>query len=287
MSFSVPRGRVFGFLGPNGAGKTTTMHVLLGLIRPDAGTARVLDLDPQSQGEQVRARCGALLEHHGLYERLTAEQNLDFAGRINRIPLGDRRERAKQLLESIGLWDRRKDPVGKWSKGMKQRLSIARALLHRPDVLFLDEPTAGFDPKAAGELRDEILRLVKQEGLTVFLNTHNLHEAERVCDSVAVLQRGRLLAVGAPQALRQSAGRPRLEIRGSKFPAKVLKALESNKDVAAVVRDNGRLVIEFAKELPAAPIVRALVDGGADVEEVRREYASLEQAFLKVLEAAE
>src|SRR5689334_15183911 len=143
LSLEVPAGSVFGFLGPNGAGKTTTIRLLLGLIDASAGRAEVLGLDPGTAGAEIRARTGALLEHNGLYERLSAEDNLEFYGRIWHIPTAERKARIQELLTHLALWERRRDQAGKYSKGMKQKLAVARALLHRPVIAFLDEPTTG------------------------------------------------------------------------------------------------------------------------------------------------
>src|SRR6478752_3016179 len=192
LTLTVPPGIIFGFLGPNGAGKTTTIHLLLGLLEATSGEARVLGLDPRTQSEQIRTRSGALLEFSGLYERLTAEDNLDFYGRVWHMPPGERQTRIKELLTHLSLYDRRKERVSTWSRGMKQKLAIARVLLHRPDLIFLDEPTAGLDPVAAAALRDDLEALVQREGTTVFLNTHNLPEAERLCQQVGVIREGRL-----------------------------------------------------------------------------------------------
>jgi ABC-2 type transport system ATP-binding protein len=148
LSLEIPAGIVFGFLGPNGAGKTTTIHLLLGLLEPTRGQARVLGFDTRTQSDAIHARCGALLEFAGLYERMSAEDNLDLYGRINLMSAPDRRARIKELLTHLDLWDRRKELVSKWSRGMKQKLAVARTLIHRPALVFLDEPTAGFDPQA-------------------------------------------------------------------------------------------------------------------------------------------
>ena len=159
VSLEVPAGIVFGFLGPNGSGKTTTIRLLLGLLEPTGGHAAVLGLDTHTQAAAVRARCGALLEHDGLYERLSAAENLDYYGRIWRIPGPVRAQRIRELLDHVGLWERRADRVGTWSRGMKQKLAVARALLHQPEVVFLDEPTASLDPVAAAALREDLARL--------------------------------------------------------------------------------------------------------------------------------
>ncbi len=198
VSLEVPTGTIFGFLGPNGSGKTTTIRLLLGLLEADQGSATVLGFDTRTQANEIRERTGALLEHSGLYERLSAEDNLEFYGRVWNLPVKARRERIEELLTHLGLWERRGEQVGKWSRGMKQKLAIARTMLHRPSLIFLDEPTAGLDPVASVALRRDLTTLVAHEGVTVFLTTHNLPEAEAICDRVGVIRQGRLLAVDSP-----------------------------------------------------------------------------------------
>ncbi|TLN19031.1 ABC transporter ATP-binding protein, partial [bacterium] len=211
ITFDVGSGTVFGFLGPNGSGKTTTIRLLLGLLEPTSGRAEVLGLDTLSGGDAIRQRCGALLEHTGLYERLSAEENLDFFGRVWHLPAAERAVRIRELLDGLGLWDRRKEIVANWSRGMKQKLAVARTLLHRPQLVFLDEPTAGLDPVAAAALLDDLEQLVHRQGMTVFLTTHNLAEAEKMCDRVAVIRQGQLLSIGSPDELRLRQGGQRLE----------------------------------------------------------------------------
>ncbi len=215
VSLDVPVGAVFGFLGPNGSGKTTTIRLLLGLLEPSRGTATVLGHDTRTDGAAVRERCGALLEHPGLYERLTARDNLDFYARVWHLPGPERGRRVHELLDGLGLWDRRDEVVGTWSRGMKQKLAVARTLLHRPSLVFLDEPTAGLDPIAAASLRGDLTELARREGVTVFLTTHNLAEAEKLCDQVAVIRSGRLVATGRPDELRTQARRDRMEVTGA------------------------------------------------------------------------
>ena len=283
LSVEVPAGIVFGFLGPNGSGKTTTIRLLLGLLEPTQGRATVLGFDTQRQAGDIRARAGALLEHSGLYERLSAEDNLEFYGRVWRLAPGERRARSKELLTRLDLWDRRREVVGTWSRGMRQKLAVARALLHRPAILFLDEPTAGLDPVAAAALRSDLQDLVAREGVTVFLTTHNLAEAEKLCSLVGVIRRGRLLAVGSPDQLRARAGGPRVEIVGRNLePA--LPLLRARPEVAAAEMQNGSLEIELRGQVDTAPLVGLLVGAGGEVEEVRRGKASLEDVFLTLME---
>jgi ABC-2 type transport system ATP-binding protein len=174
------------------------IRMLLGLIEPSAGFAEVLGYDTRFQAQAIRERAGALLEHSGLYERLSAQDNLEFYGRIARMPRGRRRARVRELLDGLELWDRRHETVGEWSRGMKQRLAIARALLHRPELVFLDEPTAGLDPIAAKSLREDLARLARANDVTLFITTHNLDEAAKLCTLVGILRAGRLIAVGSP-----------------------------------------------------------------------------------------
>jgi ABC-2 type transport system ATP-binding protein len=286
LSLDVPPGIIFGFLGPNGSGKTTTIRLLLGLLEPTSGKAEVLGFDTRAQADQIRERAGALLEHSGLYERLSAEDNLDFYGQAWRMSAAARQARAKELLGHVGLWERRKEIVGTWSRGMKQKLAVARALFHRPALLFLDEPTAGLDPVAAAELRDDLAKLTAQQGVTVFLTTHNLAEAEKLCQQVAVIRQGKLLTVGHPDELRATSGNGGLhaEISGRGFNDQVLALLRARPEVATVELNNGRLSLNLNGNAELAPLISLLVSQGAEVEEVRKGKASLEDVFLTLME---
>jgi ABC-2 type transport system ATP-binding protein len=283
LTLEVPEGSVFGFLGPNGSGKTTTIRLLLGLLEPDTGTIEVLGHDMRTGGDAVRAASGALMEHSGLYERLSARENLDFYARAWRIPKAERQARIRDLLEGIGLWERRDELAGTWSRGMKQKLAVVRTLLHRPRLVFLDEPTAGLDPIAAAAVRDDLLRLVSDEGLTVFLTTHNLAEAERLCSLVGVVRRGSLIAFGHPDEIRVAAAGSHLEISGTGFTPDMLARLRERPDVAGADIVNGRLCVELALGGTTPPIVEHVVRGGGSIEEVRRATDSLEDAFLNLM----
>jgi len=284
LSLEVSSGKVFGFLGPNGAGKTTTIRLLLGLLEPTAGGAEVLGYDTRSQADQIRQRSGALLEHNGLYERLTAEDNLEFYGRVWHIPVIEREKRKRELLSQMGLWERRKDLVSKWSRGMKQKLAVARALLHRPNLLFLDEPTAGLDPVAAAALREDLSALVDQEGITVFLTTHNLNEAEKMCHQVGVIRQGQLLTVGAPAELRTKRGGNRCEVFGNGFTPELIDLLQTRPEVAQARLVNHKLVIDLNGQTEIAGLVNWLVNRGVQVEEIRKSTASLEEVFITLVE---
>lgn len=284
LSLEVPSGSIFGFLGPNGSGKTTTIHLLLGLLEPSSGRAEVLGFDTGKQGDEVRSRTGALLEHAGLYEQLSAEDNLEFYGRIHRLASGERQTRIKELLTQFGLWERRQDRVVKWSRGMKQKLAIARALLHRPSLVFLDEPTAGLDVVAAAAVREDLETLAASGGVTVFLTTHNMAEAERLCGRIAVIRQGKLLAVGHPDELRMQAGGPRVEVIGRGFNEDALSLLRGRPEVSAVQLQDNRLSILLRAAVEVAPLISLLVGAGVEVEEVLKDKASLEEVFLMLME---
>ena len=285
LSLEVPGGIIFGFLGPNGAGKTTTIRLLLGLLEPTEGHARVLGFDSRTLADEIRQHSGVLFEHSGLYERLSAEDNLEFYGRIWRLGTKERRTRIKELLTHLRLWERRKERVKTWSLGMKQKLAVARTLLHRPSLVFLDEPTNGLDPMAAAALRDDLAALVSHEGVTVFLTTHNLAEAEKLCGLVGVIRQGQLLAVGSPDELRTSRSIQRLEITGRGLgEEKILALLRARPEIAAVEQQNNRLVVELRGTVDTAPLVSLVVSNGAEVEEVRKGTASLEEVFLTLME---
>ncbi len=283
LSLEVPPGIVFGFLGPNGAGKTTAIRLFLGLLEPSSGRAIVLGADTRVAPNAIRQRAGALLEHSGLYERLSAEDNLQFYGRVWGIGAREREARVRELLEPLGLWERRKETVGKWSRGMKQKLAVARALFHRPSLLFLDEPTAGLDPVASAALRDDLSAMVAREGVTVFLTTHNLNEAERLCHRVAVIKQGRLMAVGHPDELKARHA-TRVDITGSGFTPELVGLLKARAEIGDAVIRNSHLMIDLSDHVSTAPIVALLVQAGATVEEVRKDTGSLEEVFLTLME---
>jgi ABC-2 type transport system ATP-binding protein len=283
-TFEVPAGSVFGFLGPNGAGKTTTIRLLLGLLAPSAGSARVFGHDVITEGAIVREKTGALLEQNGLYERLTAEDNLEYYARIWHMPSPERKTRIRELLEHFGLWERRHERAGKFSRGMKQKLAIARVLIHRPKLIFLDEPTAGLDPVAAVSLREDIARLSSGEGVTVFLTTHNLAEAEKLCNMVAVMNRGKLIAYGKPESLLTGSGGPEYVVTGKGFSDSIIAKTTA---IPGVRRDSFKenaLTFELADSSGPTAVIRVLIESGVMIEEVKRSRASLEDVFLHLME---
>jgi ABC-2 type transport system ATP-binding protein len=283
IELTVRRGEVLGLLGPNGAGKTTTVRLLTALIKPSEGTASVDGFDVREQPDDVRARVGILTETPGLYDKLSATANLDFYGRLYRLDAGVRAERIERYLRLFDLWDRRDDVAGTFSKGMKQKLAITRALLHDPSVVFLDEPTAALDPEAAFIVRESIETL-RRAGRTIVLATHNLDEADRLCDRIAFV-RGGLLRVDSPAALRGSIGARGLSIRlGLPATDDQLGAVRAIDGVMAATSRDGLLRVGAADPESIAPdVVRALVAAGGDIVEVRPERTSLERIYFDVM----
>ncbi len=255
LNLQVREGEVFGFLGPNGAGKTTTVRMLSCLIAPTKGHAYVAgnEVGRNPDSMNIRAMVGLLPETPGLYERLSAFQNLDFYARLYGVEEERRKERIGRLLKRLDLWERRDEAVATFSKGMKQKVSIIRAMVHEPRILFLDEPTAGLDPAASRTVRDFILEL-KGEGRTIFLNTHNLHEAERVCDRIGVVNT-RLLAQGTPRELSARYFKPASIFRLREVTDEVVHAVEALDFVEDLKVIDGELHISLEDARQSNPII--------------------------------
>jgi ABC-2 type transport system ATP-binding protein len=280
LSLDIPAAEVFGFLGPNGAGKTTTVRMLTSLIAPTSGKAEVAGYRVGDDDREIRRHVGILTEAPGLYERLTAERNLEIYARLYEVE--DVRGQVERYLRMLGLWERRKDPAGTFSKGMKQKLVIARALLHEPRVLFLDEPTAGLDPEASKLVRDFVADL-RTQGRTIFLCTHNLDEAERLCDRIAVFNR-HLRVVDSPARLRRQVyGRQvvfHLSNEAGSFAA-IVEGLEAVREVKVV---GNKLVVTVEEPERDNPrLVRALVAEGAEIQFVGELKRSLEEIYLQTV----
>ena len=283
IHLEVRRGEVLVLHGPNGAGKTTTVRLLTALIEPSEGTAAVDGFDVREQPEDVRARVGILTETPGLYDKLSASANLDFFARLYGLDAATRAERIERYLRLFSLWERRDDVAGTFSKGMKQKLAIARALLHDPSVVFLDEPTAALDPEAAFIVR-EAIETLRKGGRTIVLATHNLDEADRLCDRIAFV-RGGLLRVDSPARLRGELGARGLAIRlaGPASDA-LLGTVRAVPGVGVVQSVDGTVRVGVEEPDAIAPaVVRAVVAGGGDVIEVRVERTSLEQIYFDVM----
>jgi ABC-2 type transport system ATP-binding protein len=211
ISFEIPKGEIFAFLGPNGAGKTTTIKMLTTLLPPTSGSLELNGLDPARQQNEVRQQFGIVFQDPSLDQDLTAEENMELHGVLYHVPRKVRRERAEMLLNLFELWDRRLTLVKKFSGGMKRRLEIARGFLHTPKILFLDEPTLGLDPQSRNQLWNHVKRLNETEQVTVFLTTHYMEEADRVAQRIAVIDHGRIVAMGTSQGLKERTGKDSLE----------------------------------------------------------------------------
>ena len=211
ISFEVKAGEIFAFLGPNGAGKTTTIKMLTTLLKPTGGTISIDGLDPATQPNEVRKRFGIVFQDPSLDQELTAYENMELHGVLYHVPRKIRHERTEMLLKLFELWDRRKAYVKEFSGGMKRRLEIARGFLHTPKILFLDEPTLGLDPQSRNQLWTHVKNLNKTEGVTVFLTTHYMDEAERVAERLAIIDHGKIIAQGSPQELREQTATDSLE----------------------------------------------------------------------------
>ena len=281
LTLHISEGEVFGFLGPNGAGKTTTVRMLAGLISKTSGTARIgeYDIGNNKDMQKIRRMIGLLPENVGLYENLSAYQNLDYYGRFYKISKEQRRERIEYFLKMLGLWDQKDLSAGKFSKGMKQKLAIARALIHDPQILFLDEPTANLDPEAAKTVRDFILEL-KRENRTIFLNTHLLSEAEKLCDRVGIIKT-KLLAVDTPKNLTQSLSGIKTVIQLETINDKIIMAVEKLKPGKVEVSNN-KLIINVADpELENPDILKVIETAGGRVQLVNEVTSTLEEVYLK------
>lgn len=280
LSLEVQHGEVFGFLGPNGAGKTTTVRMLTGLIRPTSGGAQVAGFDLGKNDTDIRRNVGILTESPGMYERLSAEKNLAIFANLYDVPDVDKA--VNKYLSMLGLWERRHDAVGSFSKGMRQKLAVARALLHEPQVLFFDEPTTGLDPEAALVVRDFILEFKKQ-GRTIFMTTHNLDEAEKLCDRVGIFKQS-LLALDSPANLRQKLfGRKVVFHLGGVNP-QWLPLINAVDGVSSVEQLENKLVVALASPEKTNPLItRLLVEQGADIQFIGEVRQSLEQVYLEML----
>jgi ABC-2 type transport system ATP-binding protein len=280
LTFSVPAGQVFGLLGPNGAGKTTTIRMLAALIGPSNGSAHVAGYQVGVEDQAIRQNVGILTESPGLYDQLSAERNLSFFADMYEIE--DAAGQVEKYLRMLGLWNRRHDEVGEFSKGMRQKLAIARALLHEPSVLFLDEPTSGLDPEAARLVRAFIGEL-KEQGRTILITTHNLSEAEHLCDTVAVFK-SRLLALDTPANLRQQIFGRSVVFHLRKATAQFAEALKGFAFVQNTQLVDNKLVVTLDDPEGQNPaLVARLVELGAEVQFVGELKRSLEDVYLHLV----
>ncbi|GAB4538174.1 MAG: ABC transporter ATP-binding protein [Anaerolineales bacterium] len=282
VSLSVSAGKILALLGQNGAGKTTTVRMLTALLAPTRGWARVAGYDVSTRGHDVRAAVGVLTEQHGLYMRMNAFEYLDFFGRVYQLSAAARKKRSEQLLDYFGLTEAASRRIGEYSKGMRQKLALARAMVHDPAVLLLDEPTSAMDPEAARLVRDEIMRL-KSSQRAIVICSHNLAEVEALADQIAIIYRGKILMQGTLNELKQNTlGAPEYEIQFSKpNPARGVSLPEG---VETLAQHEMGLTLRIPNPQEANPqILRALAGSSVEVMAFQELPRSLEQAYLKVM----
>ncbi len=285
VTFHVRRGEVFGLLGPNGAGKTTTIRILLGLLEPTSGRALVLG-GRLSESRELRSRVGVALEGDGLFSQLTAYENLEFYARVYGLKSTvERDKRIREVLELVGLYEARDVRVGYFSRGMRRRLALARALIHGPDVLFLDEPTLGLDVEGQALVRGLVTKLSREEGVTVLYTSHDLNEVERVCSRVALLVGGRIVASGTVESLVSEFSKPLVEVYFTSI-GEALKATKYVRGLNYVVECwcNGKsvtILVDGNSDIPK--LVDGLVRSGFKVIEARRVKRSLEEVYLELV----
>jgi ABC-2 type transport system ATP-binding protein len=285
LTLKVPKSSVFGFLGPNGAGKTTTVRMLAGLLPASSGTAVVAGCRLDGDLSQLRYRIGFLTESPGLYEQLTAWQNLLFFARLYGLPEKKARSQIEKYLKLLGCWEDRHRPVGTFSKGMRQKTAIVRALAHEPEILFLDEPSSGLDPSTARFFRD-FVKSLRASGRTVFLTTHNLAEAEDVCDSIAILKT-RLILEGSQTQIRSELSGNVVTIRFSGKAEPWLSVVQQLEYADQAMPDGQALRVSLENPPIDVPkLVRALVEAGAEIQAVEPARKSLEEIYLELVGAA-
>lgn len=281
VTFSVKKGEIFGFLGPNGAGKTTTIKAMLGLIFSETGEVKINGLDIYIYGKQVKKNIGYLPERVAFYDHLSALQNLMFYGELKNASKND----CINLLEEYGLKDSMHKRVGKFSKGMTQRLGIARALLGEPSILILDEPTMGLDPRGAFQVKEKIKKLKKQ-GTTVFFSSHILSEVQEVCDKVGILNKGVLVAQDSVSALgRRLQIKPMMKIELEKLSDYIVKSVKKVQGVEKVEAIGNFLHVVCDSKIKAKVII-AIESASGNIVNLQTEEASLEEVFMKVTEEA-
>lgn len=284
VSFVVKQGDIFGYLGPNGAGKTTTIRILLGLLQPTSGGATILGEDVSR--DEARRKVGFVLESDGLYDNKTAEENLWYYARI--YGMAEPAERIDRILSLVELRDRARDKVGTYSKGMRQRLALARAMTHNPELLVLDEPTAGVDPSGQIELREVILNMAHKEGKTVFLSSHNLDEVQRVCNHIALIDRGEIKLYGELEQLQREMSGNEVEIETAEAIAEPLfTELKSFSHLGLRERKDKVLTFVPQEGVRIPDIVSLLVRQGVEIEGVSKKEASLEEIYSAILKEVE
>jgi ABC-2 type transport system ATP-binding protein len=286
ISFNINESEIFGFLGPNGAGKTTTIRMLSTLISQTSGKITIDNRSPESDGEYIRSIIGLLTESPGMYEKISAYDNLEYYSSFYNIPGTKRKDNIERYLKMFDLWDRKDDLVGTYSKGMKQKLALSRALIHEPKILFLDEPTAGLDPESAHMVRNFIESL-KKEKTTVFLCTHNLEEASNLSDRVCIIKR-KIIRIATLSELQSGDKNKRVEIIFTENASKYIKLLEEIDKIKDIQADNNRAILVIEEpEISNPLIIKKLVGNGAEILYFNEIKATLEEIYLDLIKDKE
>lgn len=286
LDLVVEEGDSFGFLGPNGAGKTTTIKMLVGLLRPTGGTVRILGHDIFKEGEEAKKSFGFVPDFYGFYDSLTAVENLEFFSALSRIPKEERKERIFELLRFFGLEERANSKVGEFSHGMRQRLVIAQALLPRPKLLILDEPTVGLDPRAQFEIR-ELIKRISQEGVTTFISSHLLFEVEDMCNKVGIINLGRLIRVDSIENLKGEIGaKTGIEVRieCEEVTQEIVKAVKEIEGVLDFKAEGETIWVKVGNSAITPVLTTHIVNAGGRIKRVEEHTPSLEDIFLKLTE---
>jgi len=287
VSFRIKKGEIVGLLGPNGAGKTTTVRMLACIIPPTEGTATVGGYEIRKEQFQIKRIIGLLPENPSLYERLSAVENLDFYAKLYDVPKSVKVRRSEELLAFFGLSERKHDKVGTYSKGMKQKLALVRTLIHDPEILFLDELTAGLDPATAREVREAIRGLAKKERRTIFLCSHNLAEVEKLCTKVIIINAGRIVGEGPATESEKMLKRKtpyRVEIRLGKITRRIVKKLQRLDCTKGLrVLSNNRLVIELIEDKSIPQIIKEITREGGEIFSLTPLKTTLEDVYLKLV----
>jgi ABC-2 type transport system ATP-binding protein len=284
ISLDVEMGDIFGYLGPNGAGKTTTIRILLGLFQADFGKLEILGQDIKLS--ETRKKIGFVLEADGLYDNMTAEENMEYYARIYGLPKANKRIR--ELLDMVELGNRAKDRVNAYSKGMRQRLALARAMVHDPEVLVLDEPTSGVDPSGQIEIRQIMIDMARKKNKTIFLSSHNLDEVQRICNRIALIDRGEIKLYGELESLRQGMSKRTVIIETAQFiPESLLTELKGLSQLGLQEMKENNLIFSPEKGTEVSDIIAVLTSRGVKIEEASRKEASLEEMYSAILKETE
>jgi ABC-2 type transport system ATP-binding protein len=284
VNMTVKQGDIFGYLGPNGAGKTTTIRIILGLLAATSGKVTLLGQDVRI--DNVRRKIGFVLEADGLYDNLTAAENLLYYARLYDIP--QPAQKVITVLKQVGLAERARDKVGAYSKGMRQRLALARAIAPDPEVLVLDEPTAGVDPTGQIEIRQLMLDMIHHGGKTILLSSHNLDEVQRICNRIALIHQGQIRLYGELEQFKREMGQGGLVIETAEtVPPATLDELQKLPDVSVREQKDGVLTLNVGKNVEVSGIITLLASRGVKIEQVKKQEASLEDMYTTIVKESE